>query len=211
MRFAQRNSLALGMMAGFDLASTPSSSPQTLDGLLLESELWKVAAQALGDALLDEGNPKPAAEYKVYGAACAPRGAEVEQQRVSVRIGTLTKSLVVSGERHFNLLGVPSAPRPYARMPIDPNTAFGGPGCEDNPLGKGYAALERDGQQVWPLPNVESEAKACSAVVSARHQQASGGSMRWRRDAASISAPATNAGSSATGPICRTTRRPTFS
>ena len=159
MRFAQRNSLALGMMACFDLASRPSSSPQTLDGLLPESELWKVAAQALGDALLDEGNPKPAGEYKVYGAACAPRGAEVEQQRVNVRIGTLAKSLVVSGERHFNLLGAPSAPRPFARMPIDPSTAFGGPGCEDNPLGKGYAALERDGQQVWPLPNVESEAK----------------------------------------------------
>jgi uncharacterized protein YjbI with pentapeptide repeats len=155
MRFAQRNSLAVGMMACFRFESaTPSPA-----SLLLESELWGAATQALGQALLDEGYPKPAGEFKVYGAACAPAGTQVEQQRVSVRLGTLAKSLVVSGDRQFNLLGVPSVPKPYARMPIDPSTAFGGAGYEDNPPGKGYAALERDGQQVWPLPNVESESK----------------------------------------------------
>jgi uncharacterized protein YjbI with pentapeptide repeats len=185
MRFAQRNSLALGMMACFDFAEAPALAPASTPtspfaGLLPESELWKIVAQALGDALLDEGNPKPAGEYKVYGAACAPTGTEVDQQRVSVRVGTLAKSLVVSGERHFNALGVPSAPKPYARMPIDPGTAFGGPGCEDNPLGKGFVEIERDGQTVWPLPNVESEAKR---IVSRGERAAPAGF--WGFDAAS--------------------------
>ncbi len=155
IHFAQRNPLAVGMLACFDFNSESSLQAAPTP----ESELWATAALALNDALLDEGYPKPAGEFKVYGAACAPTGAEVEQLRVSVRLGALAKSLVVSGDRHFNAFGMASKPQPYARMPITQSTAFGGPGCDDNPRGKGYAALEGDGQQTWLLPNVEHESK----------------------------------------------------
>ncbi|BBU32783.1 hypothetical protein BTHE68_65170 (plasmid) [Burkholderia sp. THE68] len=155
LRLARRDVLSIGMIAGFrfDAAS--------LDALLPEPDLWAAVAEALGkNAILDEGYPKPVGEYLIHGAAHAPAGTQVAQQRVSARIGALGKSLVVSGERHFNALGLISAATPYTQMPIEPATAFGGAGCADNPLGKGYAEIDNaDGTRVWPLPNVESETR----------------------------------------------------
>ncbi|WP_213307578.1 DUF2169 family type VI secretion system accessory protein [Paraburkholderia sacchari] len=153
-RFARRNTLAIAMLGYFDFARSERVH------LLPEAELWQAAAAALGkDALLDEGNPKPRGEYKVYGAAYAPHGREVARQRVHVRIGALEKALIVSGDRQFNIAGLPSEPKPYARMPIEPATTFGGEGYAENPAGKGFAAVLRDGREVWPLPNVEREAQ----------------------------------------------------
>ncbi|WP_321800912.1 DUF2169 domain-containing protein [Caballeronia sp. J97] len=153
-RFDRRNLLAVAMMGYFDFAHSD------LGHLLSEADMWKAVPDALGaDTLLDEGNAKPRAEFKVYGAAHAPFGREVTEQRVTVRVGGLAKSLVVSGERQFNALGMPSSPKPYARMAIEPSTAFGAPDCADNPRGIGGAAIERDGREMWPLPNVESEAQ----------------------------------------------------
>ena len=151
-RFAQTNSLALGMMACFHVDR--SSLPE----LLSEQDMWAAVAQALGtEAILDEGLPKPVGEFKVYGAACAPGGTPVAQQAVGVRVGSLAKSLIVSGDRHFNAAGLISQAIPYARMPIAPQTAFGGLGFAKNPLGKGYAKLEDGaGGSILPLPNVET-------------------------------------------------------
>jgi len=150
-RFAQRNSLAVGMMAGFQVDHS------NLADLMPETEMWAAVAQALGaDAILDEGMPKPVGEFKVYGAAHAPHSAPVGELAVSVRVGPLSKTLVVSGDRYFNALGLVSAAQAYTRMPITPQTAFGGVGCADNPLGKGFAKTEQaDGTSTWPLPNVE--------------------------------------------------------
>ena len=155
LRFARRDSLAIGMIAGFRFG------PAGLAGLLPENQLWPIVTQALGkDTILDEGHPKPAGEYKVYGAAHAPAGTQVELQRVSVRIGSQAKSVIVTGDRQFNALGLIGAPKPYARMPIDPATAFGGAGFADNPLGKGFAEIDKgDGTRYWPLPNVEIESR----------------------------------------------------
>jgi uncharacterized protein YjbI with pentapeptide repeats len=151
-RLAGRNTLSIAMVAYFDFAHSERSA------LLPEAELWQAAATALGkDALLDEGNPKPRGEYKVYGAAHAPDGMEVTERRVSVRIGGLEKALMVSGDRQFNALGWPSPPASFTRMPIEPATAFGGEGFAANPAGKGYQAIAQDGREVWPLPNVELE------------------------------------------------------
>ncbi len=152
-RFNRRNLLAVAMMGYFDFARSDLAS------LLPEADMWQTAPDALGaDVLLDEGNAKPRAEFKVYGAAHAPLGREVSEQRIAVRIGGLAKSLIVSGERQFGALGMPGAPKPYARMPVVPETAFGGADCADNPRGKGSAAVAgRDGREIWPLPNVEGE------------------------------------------------------
>ncbi|NLP62653.1 DUF2169 family type VI secretion system accessory protein [Paraburkholderia sacchari] len=153
LRFARRDTLAVGMIAGFRF------EPAGLDGLMTEDAFWPVVAAALGkDAILDEGYPKPAGEYKVYGAAHAPAGTQVAEMRAGVRIGALSKALIVLGDREFNALGAITAPKPYARMPIAPATAFGGAGCVDNPYGKGFAEIVNDdGTRAWPLPNVEAE------------------------------------------------------
>ncbi|BAO90629.1 DUF2169 family type VI secretion system accessory protein [Caballeronia cordobensis] len=149
LRLARVDSLAIGMMACFRFGKTGA------EALIPENAMWPLAMQALGqDAILDEGYPKPAGEFKVYGAACAPEGARIAEQRVRVKIGALSKALVVTGDRQFDPLGRISAPIPYARMPIEPATAFGGEQCADNPRGKGYAEVAKD---VFPLPNVESE------------------------------------------------------
>ncbi|GJH24598.1 DUF2169 domain-containing protein [Caballeronia novacaledonica] len=155
LRLARRDVLSIGMIAGFRFDDAG------LDGLMPEPDVWAAVAGALGkNAILDEGYPKPVGEYLIHGAAHAPAGTQVVQQRVSARIGALGKSLVVSGERRFNALGLISAATPYARMPIEPATAFGGTGCADNPAGKGYAEIDdADGTRIWPLPNVESETR----------------------------------------------------
>jgi uncharacterized protein YjbI with pentapeptide repeats len=150
-RFAQRNSLAVGMMACFHIDRS------TLTDLLPETEMWAAVAQALGpEAILDEGMPKRVGEFKLYGAAHSPHGAAVSEQAVSVRVGALAKTLVVSGDRQFNAAGLISATQTYTRMPITPQTAFGGTGFADNPPGRGFAKIDRaDGSSHWPLPNVE--------------------------------------------------------
>ncbi|BAN26546.1 DUF2169 family type VI secretion system accessory protein [Caballeronia insecticola] len=154
-RFARRDSLALSLMACFRF-----DAPGGTDSLVPENETWARVEQALGqDGILDQGYPKPAGEYLVYGAACAPHGSEVEQMRVSVRVAGLAKSLVVSGERHFGMSGMPSRPVPYTRMPITPATAFGGAEWAANPSGKGCVAPAQDGGVQQALPNVEYEAK----------------------------------------------------
>jgi uncharacterized protein YjbI with pentapeptide repeats len=153
LRFAGRNMLSLGMIAGFRMTTDRTVA------MMSEPQLWAAVAGALGaDKILDEGFPKPSAEYLVYAAACAPVSSEVEQMRVSAHVGAMKKSLIVSGDRHFDRIGQISAARPYTRMPITPATAFGGEGCPDNPQGKGFVELvTAEGTRCWPLPNVESE------------------------------------------------------
>ncbi|WP_321946675.1 DUF2169 domain-containing protein [Paraburkholderia sp. J10-1] len=153
LQFAQRNALVIGMMACFRFAQTGRNA------LIPGNEMWPLVTQVLGEAgLLDEVYPKPAGEYAVYGAAYAPEGRAVEQLRVSVCLGSLKKSLIVTGNRQFNAIGLMSRPKPFIRMPIVPETAFGGDGFADNPRGKGYGETgDADGATVWPLPNIEYE------------------------------------------------------
>jgi uncharacterized protein YjbI with pentapeptide repeats len=151
LRFARQNQLSVGMMAFFALDETPGAA------LLPEAQMWKVAAEAIGaDAIMDEGLPKPAGEFLVFGAAHAPSGVAAPEVAVSAQIGNVSKTLRVSGDRHFNALGIASGPKPFTHMAISPQTAFGGPGSADNPFGKGLVKQKNaDGSEGLPLPNVE--------------------------------------------------------
>ncbi len=151
-RFANRNCLSIGLMGFFRF---DGSGPA---GLLPEAELWKKASAAIGkDAILDEGWPKPAGEFLVFGAAHAPAGTQAPEVAVMAQLGSLKKSLLVHGDRHFNALGLMSSPQPFASMPIVPATAFGGEGFAANPRGKGVQKIrDADGASVLPLPNVEA-------------------------------------------------------
>jgi len=150
-RFAQRNTLAVGMLGFFRFGQSD------IDHLGPEPELWQAVATALGDAVLDEGYPKPAGEFKIYASAHAPGGSPVREMQVSARIGALSKQLWVSGDRHFNAAGLISAAEPFMAMPLSPEQSFGGESVAANPLGKGACAIKlADGSEQWPLPNVES-------------------------------------------------------
>lgn len=140
LRLQGQDRLCVGLVALFPLASAH------IDALRPETELWRRLPQAPGaPPVLDEGYPKPKAEFLLYGEACAPGGTAVAELAVRVHLGSLDKPLIVHGDRHWTALGTASSPAPFVRMPIVPATAFGGTGDTANPLGK--CAPE--------LPNVE--------------------------------------------------------
>ncbi len=143
LRLQGQDRLCVGLVALFPLLPLGAPAPAAL---LPETELWQRLPQAPGaPAVLDEGYPKPQAEFLLYGEACAPGGTAVTELAVRARVGTLDKALIVRGDRHWGALGTASSPVPFTRMPIVPATAFGGPGDPAHLLGKSAPAL----------PNVE--------------------------------------------------------
>jgi len=94
------------------------------------------------DLVLD----KPATDVLLHGHACAPPDRKATRVTVGMQVGPLLKQLEVWGDRSFveGAFGVePSAPVPFARMPIVYERAFGGcdprSGAIDprNPVGTG--------------------------------------------------------------------------
>jgi len=88
----------------------------------------------------------------------APTGVSV----VRLRVGDVEKRIGVFGDRRWKrgMLGrKPSEPEPFESMPLRWERAFGGPGVEANPLGRGAAPVEgEDGERLHPLPNLEDPA-----------------------------------------------------
>jgi hypothetical protein len=119
-----------------------------------------------GDLGPDDFYPRVGTDVIVLGDAVAQDGPAVAS-RVEVTAGKYRVALDVFGDRIWEkVLGgglLPSAPRPFTRMPVTWKNAFGGMArgaygplpCADNPMGKGYylSAAEAEGGQ---LPNVES-------------------------------------------------------
>jgi uncharacterized protein YjbI with pentapeptide repeats len=139
--------LGLSILAYFDL---------TTGKLLEEVELWKFAAKELGkDAAIDVGIPKSRAEYLVHGSVFVPGGAPQETCPVTVTLGKLEKTLYVVGDRFWKG-SQQTRPRPFTSMPISWELAYGGPGYERNPQGKGFAPIETDHGPVQFLPNIEA-------------------------------------------------------
>ncbi len=123
--------------------------------LLPQKELWDCAGAHLPAATpLDEGRPKPFAEWLVFGACHAPPGSrETRAREVLVRVSDTHKRLTIFGERCWRH-GLHSDPIPFTSMPITWENAFGGINHSANPLGKGACQLN-DGTR--PLPNVEAQ------------------------------------------------------
>ncbi|SMP48419.1 Pentapeptide repeat-containing protein [Desulfonatronum zhilinae] len=146
------NYLSLGLMLYFDL-----TAPDTLH---TEQELWQELSPLLGRHCLDQGWPKPHGEVICLGACHAPRGTSVPAALVRLRIGPVDKLLHVFGDRYW-LEGPGGLPRmtqarPFARMPLDWEHAFGGKEFKDNPLGRGIEQIQlSDGDTAVPLPNIE--------------------------------------------------------
>lgn len=117
----------------------------------------------------DLAGAKPGTDVLVLGDAIVPGGGEATAVDVTLRVGrTLHKRLRVNGDRVWEqgVLGLRmTPPRPFARMPLTWERAFGGwdrsaPRSEDhrlddrNPVGAGFA-VRREHCDGLALPNVE--------------------------------------------------------
>lgn len=115
---------------------------------------------------------KSATDIVLLGHAYAPKAKASTKADVMMKIGNLKKTLRVFGDRYWEkgLTGLKiSEPKPFVRMPIVYERAFGGTdqksdnpkehGWESrNPVGKGFAVKPEhlNGQ---PLPNIELPGK----------------------------------------------------
>jgi uncharacterized protein YjbI with pentapeptide repeats len=98
---------------------------------------------------------KPRGECFVVGS-CRPLIGPVERTVAAFEIGRVKKSFAVYGDRTWSA----QKPVPFTEMPLCWERAFGGPGFEANPLGRGIAA-DANGD-VW-LPNLELEERPITA------------------------------------------------
>lgn len=127
---------------------------------LTEAQLWQTAAPALGATALDAGMPKPGAEVLVAGDVRAAAGESVSVLQVVLELGSVRKRVAVFGPRWWRY--GPDGPEmtrpgPIERVALDWRNAFGGPGCAENPGGKGADARERIGRrEPAELPMIES-------------------------------------------------------
>ena len=129
--------------------------PSSLDS---EVAMWKLLPEELGEEQIDVGMPKLGGEFLVKGSAFPPGGRAATTCPVRVTVGGLTKQLYVIGDRHW--VGKRQAdPQPFTEMPISWETAYGGPGLPNNPLGKGHRPVESERGPIHSLPNVELPGK----------------------------------------------------
>ncbi|MDH6592567.1 uncharacterized protein YjbI with pentapeptide repeats [Variovorax sp. TBS-050B] len=115
-----------------------------------EQSMWKFLAQEMASPLIDEGVAKVTPEFLVHGSAYPPGGASTGCA-VRARLGTVEKTLLVIGDRHWHDATTPSAPAPFERMPLDWSRAYGGADFAANPAGRGRAKVD----DLLFLPNLE--------------------------------------------------------
>lgn len=114
---------------------------------------------------------KRGTDVLLVGSARAPRGRPVHRLEVSVRVGALARTVVVTGDRHWEARAMGTGfamtpPAPFAEMPLIYERAFGGgdptpgdggaaaPWDERNPVGTGFRT-RAEGVAGTPVPNLE--------------------------------------------------------
>jgi hypothetical protein len=118
----------------------------------------------------DYAHRKPACDVLLNGSAYPPDGRPVEEVIVTLRVGDMSKSIRVVGDRiwRVSLLTIaPTRPEPFTRLPISYDRAFGGVDVDPddperretylkNPVGVGFYPLSRgNALRDKPLPNTE--------------------------------------------------------
>lgn len=143
------------------------------------------AAPLTGDAPVGDPTPsspryatdfapwKPRVDVLLVGSCHQPAGKPGLVARPALSVGKLRKELVVFGDRRWVEASpgqiVPGEPKPWSSLPLGWEAAFGGPGFEANPLGKGYTSEAPASVALLPaLPNVERPGKP---LRSPRDQQ----------------------------------------
>ncbi len=111
---------------------------------------------------------KPRADLLLAGKCHTPGGKPLQSCRVTFRVGSKEKSLLVFGNRKW--VGVTrqmTIPAPFTEMDIRYENSYGGAGYGPNPVGKGYREITtEDGKKLWQLPNIENPHKEIRSVPS---------------------------------------------
>ncbi len=85
---------------------------------------------------------KPKADILLAGSAHAPGGQPAAKTDVTLKVGSLSKTLTVHGPRKFTgnmFAGRSFSPtEPFVSVPLTYENAFGGSGYAKNPVGRGY-------------------------------------------------------------------------
>jgi hypothetical protein len=138
--------------------------------IVLADEFWGDPAASGLKYASDVALVKPAADVVLVGSAHAPRGKPVPELDVTLRVGNLSKTIRVFGDRTWKegiLSPQITAPEPFVSMPLTYERAFGGTdrSLEDkgiieaearNPVGVGFRGRKTDLPiGGTPLPNLE--------------------------------------------------------
>ncbi|WP_395479945.1 DUF2169 domain-containing protein [Candidatus Curculioniphilus buchneri] len=134
------------------LADISTSIPR----IVPEPELWKMVTNELAseNTILDMVFPKACPEFLATGYAYTTHQTEKCNCMVSIKVGTLEKNLLITGER-FWLNGTPSAPFPFEKLRLEWKNTYGGVDFPENPLGIGSTAIIQEGIKFHPLPRIE--------------------------------------------------------
>jgi len=108
----------------------------------------------------DLGPSRAATDVLLNGHAHSPGIQAVGELPIAFRVGSISRSAVVIGDRHWRagFFGqTPSRPEPFFLMPLVYERAFGGGGAEDieghgNPVGRG---LDVNDAGLIAMPNIE--------------------------------------------------------
>jgi len=139
---------------------------------ILEDEYWGEPVESSLKYASEMHIGKPATDIIVNGHAYAPKGEPVTQLDCGIKVGNYAKQVRVFGDRYWNGTQI-SAPKPFVKMPLAYEYAYGGAymdfidngqgGYQQkkilhtiNPVGRGYRG--RHGTQAInadKLPNLE--------------------------------------------------------
>jgi uncharacterized protein YjbI with pentapeptide repeats len=105
---------------------------------------------------------KRRADLCLVGHVHAPAGTSVTSCPVRFAVNDRARDLVVTGDRLWQrsagMVNV-TPPVPFTSMELRYENSFGGPGFDQNPVGKGAGKHVQEGGIVnWPLPNIEDPA-----------------------------------------------------
>lgn len=127
-------------------------------------EYWGEAGQSSLKYSTDFHAGKLSTDIVVIGDAIVQGEQELKQLDVGVSVGGVQKVLRVYGDRVWHN-GFATKPKPFQRMPIVYENAFGGSSIVEgelksleqrNPIGKGFKGkTSRDNMQGQSLPNIE--------------------------------------------------------
>ena len=130
-----------------------------------EDEYWGEPGKSSLKLASDYHTGKPVSDIVVLGSACALKQQRVKQLDVNVRVGSINKSIRVTGNRTWQN-GSISEIEPFKTMPLVYEKAFGGQhwldeqnylAVEQNPVGCGFIGKRTvEEMQGAALPNIEN-------------------------------------------------------
>lgn len=115
-----------------------------------EQAMWDFLAKEMEVPIIDEGIAKMGSEFLVHGYAY-PDARTPGSVAARVKLGGIKKTVLAFGERYWINDHEISAPRPFERIALNWQHAYGGADYPINPLGRGRTT--EDGLR-W-LPNLE--------------------------------------------------------